>query len=117
MKEIELTKGFYAIVDDDDFDELSKYNWSAGTGGYARRREWKSDFEKRSEKYFKHLAKHVMMHRYIIQEIMNLEIPKGSIVDHINGNRLDNRKENLRVILASDNLKNLGNSELRKKNI
>lgn len=76
-KEITLTQGKKAIVDD-DFQETKKYYFSHG---YA-------------------VNKHVYMHR----EIMNA--PSGMDVDHINGNTLDNRKENLRICTRSQNKMN-----------
>lgn len=84
MKEIKLTQDKVAIVDDDDFVWLSKYKWFYN-GGYALRRNGKS---------------HVKMHR----EIMNT--PQGEITDHINGNKLDNRRKNLRIATAQVNILN-----------
>lgn len=74
-------------MDDEDFEKLNKYSWSFCVG-YARR----SEPEKGSKKINKFL-----MHR----EIMNN--PKGKIIDHINGDRLDNRRCNLRECSKSQN--------------
>lgn len=80
MKEIALTKGHVAIVDDEDFECLSKFSWHY-SGGYALRRT--SVKEHRPSII-------VRMHRQIVSADHSME------VDHINGNKLDNRKENLR---------------------
>jgi hypothetical protein len=86
VKEIPLTRGMFAIVDDDDFERLSKFNWHYTNKGYAVR--------KHNE--ISNLAQ-VFMHRDI------LNCPKGKFVDHINRNKLDNRKENLRIADAKQN--------------
>lgn len=90
MKKIKLTQGKFALVDDEDFEELSKYKWVADnfhTVWYARR-------------YIK-LARgkysSIRMHRVI------MKAPKGVEIDHINCNGLDNRKENLRFCTSSQN--------------
>ena len=81
MREIPLTKGFVAIVDDEDFEDLMKYKWTAAprkTTCYARRNT------NRGENFY--------MHR----EIMRVSDSKIQ-VDHANHNGLDNRKSNLRI--------------------
>lgn len=90
MKEIKLTRNQKCLVDDDLFDYLSKYKWHAsGKIGkfYASSR---IDGKIRT------------MHRLIMDAPDNLQ------VDHINGNRLDNRKVNLRLCSNSFNLGNRG---------
>ena len=88
MKTIRLTNGTEAIVDDEDYEELSKYRWSWGSG-YARR------YAKIDGKVYC-----LGMHR----ALMNAE--KGTEVDHINRNPLDNRKANLRVVSHQENMVN-----------
>lgn len=87
MKEIQLTKGMAAIVDISDYDNLSEYKWCFLSSGYAHRRSWPDD-------------KVVLMHRQI------MAAPKGVEVDHINGNKLDNRRENLRLSNRVQNARN-----------
>lgn len=91
MKKIPLTKGKFAIVDDEDYEWLSERKWHIGGSGYAVR------FSKR---------KCCLMHREI------MKTPRGMDVDHINGNTLDNRKENLRNCTRSQN--NMNRNAYRK---
>jgi len=90
MKQIPLTQGQFAIVDDADYDWLNQYKWCAdktGCGGYrATRGFW------RNGKCTK-----VYMHR----QIMNA--PVGMDVDHRDHNTLDNQRHNLRVCTHAEN--------------
>jgi hypothetical protein len=89
MKEIKLTQNKTAIVDDDDYKRLSKYKWRAlqAYSGlwYAVRSEGKKNF-------------------YMHRDILNPK--KGKMVDHINHNGLDNRKENIRICTSMQNTHN-----------
>ena len=96
-KEIKLTRGFSTIVDDDDFEWLSKSNWHCNANGYAVR--------KASKKFGR--QKDIFMHREIIKT------PDGMETDHINGNKLDNRKDNLRICTHAENGRN---AKMRKDN-
>lgn len=90
-KKIELSRGMYALVDDADFEELDKLNWYASEkcrNIYAARREKEG------------ARKTIYMHRQI------LNAKNGWFVDHINGNALDNRRENLRICTHAQNLMN-----------
>lgn len=92
MKKIPLTQGKYALVDDKDFEELSKFKWYFNSG-YVVRSGYKNG------KRFR-----LRMHRVILKAKI------GEVCDHINGNALDNRCTNLRICLQSENMRN------RKKN-
>lgn len=84
MKEIKLTREFVAIVDDDDFEWLSKFRWQVNISGNPRATR-------------NVVEKMIYMHREIIRARHH------EIVDHINGNGLDNRKENLRLVNSQQN--------------
>lgn len=86
MKEILTTKGQYAIVDDEDFDTLNASRWYLSPYGYAAR-----------TLFHKGVKKTELMHRIIMRT------PKGMEIDHISMNRLDNRKENLRIVERCQN--------------
>ena len=87
MRLIPLTKGKAAIVDDCDFERLSKYSWCVHGDGYAARgyhKEGKVHIEK--------------MHHAVVGKPS-----AGLVVDHINGNKLNNRKQNLRFVTQQQN--------------
>ena len=97
MKCIELTQGRVAIVDDEDFDKLAQYRWQYNKG-YA---------DREATIAFK-VTKHVKMHRII----MGIDDPNIH-VDHINGDKLDNRRINLRLATRAQNK---ANSRVAKNN-
>lgn len=90
MKEIKLTQGKVAIVDDEDYEELSKHKWFYSTHGYAvRNSSWVNG--KRTM---------IWMHRVINKT------PDGFDTDHIDGNKIDNRKGNIRTVTRQQNIFN-----------
>jgi hypothetical protein len=86
---IPLTRNLQAIVDAEDYEWLNQYKWHARVSAdgmiYAKRQ----------------VRGHgVYMHRLIMQP------PQGMVVDHINGNSLDNRRCNLRIVPPEVNSQN-----------
>lgn len=80
----------YALVDDDDYPIVSKYYWYLGSQGYVRRRDENK--------------KQVNLHRFIA-EIHHWDVGENTI-DHINHDKKDNRKSNLRVCTFQQNMFN-----------
>ena len=91
MKEIKLTKGRVALVDDEDFEKLNRYNW------YALNCNKENRFYVLRNILFNGKKGIALMHREILGSA------KPLFVDHINGNGLDNRKENLRFVTPQQN--------------
>ena len=85
MKEINLTQGRVAKVDDIDYEWLSEMG------------KWQFDRYAYCTRGVKGKRKSVRMHSLI------MNTPKGMVTDHINGDKLDNRRENLRVVSQSAN--------------
>ena len=96
MKKIPLTQGKFALVDDADYEYLSRFKWHLTAYGYAARRY-----------YFGNNSTIIYMHR----EVNGAK--KGQLVDHINRDRLDNRRINLRLCTKQTNAIN---SKLNKRN-
>jgi HNH endonuclease/AP2 domain len=97
MKCIELTRGYVAIVDDEDFEYLAQWRWHARTqrhGVYAAR----------SVNFRKEDGKHSCITLYMAVAIMNP--PQGMVVDHKSGMTLDNRRSNLRIATRKENCRN-----------
>ena len=91
-KEITLSNGMCALVDDEDFEELSSFSWYMSSYGYAARRPLKNG-----------KLQMIMMHR----QILGLGKEDRQIfTDHVNGNRLDNRRSNLRTCTQAQNNRN-----------
>ncbi|MGV7119611.1 HNH endonuclease [Sphingopyxis sp. 550A] len=94
MKLIPLTKGKFAVVDDDDYDAISSSKWNASPTHLG------TFYAARSEKQENGKYSTVLMHRIINRT------PKGMQTDHINGDTLDNRKKNLRSVTPRQNAQN-----------
>jgi hypothetical protein len=90
MKEIQLTKGYVALVDDEDFERVSQFKWRVSHRTYAVR-SYVSGGRVLTQ----------LMHRFI----MGVTDPNVQ-VDHIFHNGLDNQKKNLRLATNSQNQKN-----------
>lgn len=92
MKEITLTRGYVALVDDELYEELSAHKWHARVNSsglvYAIRNSPRPD------------KKTIYMHRVI------LGAPEGTGVDHIDRDGLNNKRANLRLATTSENQRN-----------
>lgn len=92
MKCIELTRGQVAIVDDADFEMLAQWRWYTHSQGYACRKIYIPETQG---------SKTIYMHKQIMGEV-----PKGFEIDHVNGSKVDNRRENLRFATRAQNTAN-----------
>ena len=90
MREIRLSKGKVALVDDADHEWLSKLSWHVDYSGkrpYAVHRAYPD-------------LRRVSMHRLI------MGFPEGLTIDHIDGDSLNNCRSNLRVCTVAENVRN-----------
>lgn len=78
------------IVSNIDYEHLNTFTWSITNTGYAQK------------KY----GPEYSIHKYIIKILMKLDIDNNQVIDHINKNKLDNTRENLRVVTRSENSRN-----------
>lgn len=91
MRTINLTRGYSAIVDDDDYARLAQHKWQANVcknAVYAMRREGGG----------------VRRCHYMHREVMGN--PPALMIDHIDSNGLNNSKSNLRIATRSQNFCN-----------
>ena len=95
---IDIGQGKESIIDAQDVGLVADNSWYINTSGYAGRRKWNNTDGVWSAEY-------QQLHRLIMQPGSGLE------VDHINGNRLDNRRCNLRVATHQQNMANKGVSK------
>jgi hypothetical protein len=89
MKQVQLSNGGFATVDDEDFHRTEGRSWWRTPGGYAA-----TERNKREGR--------VLLHWLVMGR------PKIGELDHINGNGLDNRKANLRIVTRQQNAMNKG---------
>lgn len=97
MQKIKLSKGLFAVVDDEDFERMNAFKWyasleSRGTKFYAIRRITVSG--KRVK---------VRMHHAVLN-MTSADLPEGHVCDHVNHDSLDNRKENLEIVTQTENM-------------
>ncbi len=91
MRSIPLgDSGCYTLVDDEDYDDLMRFHWFLHFAGYAH-------YQSNGRRGSHH---NVFMHR------MLTDAQKGDQIDHINQDKLDNRKCNLRICTAAENRRN-----------
>lgn len=98
MKELHLTKGYSALIDAEDFERLSKKKWMANVNANQIRAA-------RTEKV-NGKVKMLYLHHAVLNVDSAILRLNGKEVDHINGNPLDNRKENLRIVDHTINMRN-----------
>lgn len=99
MKRVQLSQGKFALVDDGDFDSVNRWKWSfqkmPTVDGYAVR------VVKENGRYRK-----IYLHRFLCG------FPTGKVIDHVDGDGLNNQRENLRVCVQHENISN----QRKKKN-
>ncbi len=104
MKEIPLTRGYVALVDDDDYERVAAFKWGSLTNVnatgivYAVRKTPRRPGPRRT----------IYMHRFVI------DAPHGSDVDHRDGNGLNCCKANLRLCDKAKNQANRGRPSQNK---
>jgi len=91
VKKIKLTNGKYCLVDDCDY-HLNEFNWYSK----SKSEDYPMRIIKIDGRYLK-----IYMHHAIVGRPIN-----GKEVDHLNGNTLDNRRENLRIVSHRENMQN-----------
>lgn len=89
---IPLSKGKVALIDADDFASVSAYKWCVIEMPERPVTMWYAITATPGNN-----KKKIYLHRFI------MDAPKGTVVDHINGDTLDNRRSNLRVCTYSQN--------------
>jgi hypothetical protein len=92
-KEIQLTQGKVAIVDDEDYDYLNQFKWFANNNNGKF-------YVGRSITVSKNKKIRIFMHRFIMKP------EKVMVIDHLDGNPLNNQKNNLRICTHAENMRN-----------
>lgn len=95
MREIQLTKGRVALIDDADFERVSQHKWSAGN--YPGRH---SNGKRCGEKWYAkaRIGKiWVYLHRFI------MDAPKGMVVDHLDNDGLNCQRANMQLVTSGEN--------------
>lgn len=101
MKKIQLTKNKFALVDNEDYEWINQFKWYFSDTGYAVKRVWINKDWKNP------IFKTIRMHRLINNT------PTGFETDHINRNKLDNGRANLRT---ASHAQNTINANIRNDN-
>lgn len=101
-KQIPLGNGYFSIVDDEDYDRVSAFHWHIHRGGATGAHLYALRCEELPKVNGKRKNRHVRMHRFIL----GLDHTNKAIVDHKDGDGLNNRRDNLRVTCYKGNNRN-----------
>ena len=103
MKEIRLTKGYFAKVDDDDYDWLIKHSW------YAQERGHEADRRRLREHTVARTTIRVELpcgdyaYRIVPMHKLIMDAKPGQMIDHVDGDPLNNCRGNLRFVTNQQN--------------
>ena len=97
MKEIELSRGMTALVDDEDFEYINQFKWSAHKDGKTKNTFYATGHGKR----INGKRASTSIHMFVMGK------KQGFVIDHIDGNGLNNQKSNLRFVTHRGNGQNL----------
>ncbi|WP_238537859.1 HNH endonuclease [Zavarzinella formosa] len=95
--QIELAQGHTAVIDDEDADMILSHKWHASRGSCGKVHAVTTAWDRDKQKHH-----NIRMHRLI------LGAKPGEMVDHITGDTLDNRRQNLRICTNAENQQNSG---------
>ena len=99
MSKALVLSGGVTFVDDEDFERASQFRWAIDSNGYVTRRT------KRDGRWTS-----IYLHRFL------MDAPEGMEVDHINGDRLDNRRSaHLRLVTRAQNAQNIHKVDPRSR--
>ena len=101
MKTIELTQGYVALVDDEDFERVNKYSWHVENRSKHNRKYAKHTYRENGK------VKGVYLHIFIVGSTAGLDI------DHKDHDGLNNQRSNFRITTRANNCHN---SRLSKAN-
>lgn len=91
---IALPDGRTVKLDIVDYEWVSRFKWCADSGQYATNGTVRHEYGTR------------LMHRIILQKMIGRKLDKDEVSDHINNDRLDNRRANLRIATSQQNFFN-----------
>src|SRR3990167_622 len=100
MRLIPLTQGKFALVDDEDFEFINQFRWSAEKN--RGKKTWYARTNSKTAKGKRETC--LRMHRLILK----LEKGDKKIVDHRDGNGLNNQRTNLRLASTFQSMANRG---------
>lgn len=100
MIKVPLTQNKVTLIDDEDFELASQYKWNTNKG--------RNTF---------YAATGLQLHRLVMENALGRKLDSEELVDHKNGDGLDNRRENLRLCSRTQNIRNrigrLGSSKYK----
>lgn len=97
MPEIKLSDKTSVVVSDEDYEFLSRWNWHAHDRGYAQR----------NQRTGRRRGHTIYMHRVIAERAIGAPIPEGYQVDHVDGDKRNNQRSNLRLATHCQNMRNI----------